>query len=104
MKDQYLQYFDKRLTSIYRQYKAGVTPSHKECHQLEGYMCAALDMGVIAKPELQEYINNRHMEILGKTQDERRQEQKARGLPAVDAEYGDYDTPPWIRKGIRVDS
>jgi hypothetical protein len=102
MKDQYLQSFDKRLTSIYRQYKAGITPSDKECHQLEGYMFAAQDISLISREELQDYIDKRHMEILGKTQDERRQEQRARGLPAVKGEFDEYDTPAWIRKGVRV--
>ena len=102
MKEQYLQSFDKRLTSIYRQYRAGVTPSDKECHQLEGYMFAAQDIGLMSRDELQGYIDKRHMEIFGKTMDERKRERDARGLPTKGGEYDSYDTPAWIRKGVRV--
>ena len=63
-------------------------------------MFAAQDIGLISRDELQDYINIRHVDIFDKTLAERRQAQKARGLPKTETEYDAYDTPAWIQKKI----
>jgi hypothetical protein len=53
LRKNYLNNFKNRLLSIYRQSAEGIEPAQRECHELEGYMSAALDCGLISllKPQ-----------------------------------------------------
>ena len=89
---------------MYRQSAAGIEPSKREDHEMEGYIMAALECGLIEKEVLQAFINNIHERVFGQTIKERREERKSRGhfLGQPDSNYENYEAPTWVRKGIKV--
>ena len=101
LKAKFLASYSKRLKAFYRQKVEGLTPSKKEGYQLEGYMMAALDMGVVGRKELTQTIEQVHFEVFGHSMAERHEaEQRKGGLQRDSDAYEGLDSPTWIRRNI----
>jgi len=104
LRKRFLDQFKQRLLSVYRQSEQQLTPSKREGFQLEGYMDAALETGLIEKEVLQAFIHQIHSDFFGQSIQERYEARKSRGdyLKEPNSDYEAFETPTWIREGVEI--
>lgn len=104
LRKRFLEQLKQRLLSVYRQSEQQRTPSARERFQLEGYMDAALETGLIEQEVLQAFIHQVHFDVFGQSIQERRDLRKSRGdyLKEPDSNYESYDSPTWKREGVEI--
>ena len=66
-------------------------------HEIDGYIEAGLLADIIDKQELQDIIDQQHIDVFGITRQERRKEMKSRSQ-AVPENWDIYDTPTINRR------
>jgi len=104
LRKRFLDQFKQRLLSVYRQSKQNLTLSARERFQLEGYMDAALETGLIEKEVLQAFIHQIHLDVFGQSIQQRHEVRKRRGdyLKEPNSNYEAFETPTWIREGVQI--
>jgi len=104
LRRRFLDQLKQRLLSVYRQSEQNLTPSARERFQLEGYMDAALETGLMEREVLQAFIQEVHQGFFGQNIQQRRETRKSRGdyLKEPNSNYDDFDAPTWIREGVKI--
>jgi len=105
LRKRFLAQLKQRLMSLYRQSERNLTPSERERFQLEGFMDAALETGLIERDVLQAFIHQAHFDCFGQTIQERHDIRARRGdyLKESNSRYDTYDTPTWIRECVDIE-
>lgn len=94
-------YFDslkKKLRGIFLMIKNGHETPAAEKKYVEGFMHAAIDLGIATRSELDALMESVNQEVFGMSIDERRKAYRGRTLSSNTA----FDTPTWQRKGIQL--
>ena len=96
-RENYISEVEKRLNRIFIASKEGYKVPHVERHRLEGFMSAGVFMGHVTNAELAKLMDKIHVNIFGKTIQQRKAE-----LPGSWQEeginYSHYDQPTFERK------
>ncbi len=87
LKEHYNEIITKRRVSEHRQ------------HYIDGYMMAARALGDVSYDELQEVIEKIHLEVFGRTIEERRRSE----LDELSQDDASLAIPAYVRQGIELD-
>lgn len=96
-RENYLSEVEKRLSRIFKASKDGYKVLSVERHRLEGFMNAGVYMGVVTNTELAKVMNDIHVNIFGKSIQQRKAE-KNPGWQEEVIDYSAYDQPAFERK------
>ena len=97
-KENYLNEVEKRLYRIFSASKEGYKSTPVERHRLEGFMHAGVFMGLVSNAELAKIMEDIHVQIFGKTIQQRKTEVASRWQEEI-IDYGRYEQPAFERKG-----
>ncbi|WP_323845566.1 hypothetical protein [Microbulbifer magnicolonia] len=95
-REAYIDEVKRRLTLMFRASRDGYKAPATERHRLEGFMQAGIFLGLARKSELAQIMNEIHVEIFGKTIEERKSESAALWI-SEDVDYGQYEQPAYQR-------
>lgn len=98
-KDEYINEVDQRLRILFQTSKEGYKLSPVERHRLEGFMRAGVFMGVVSNEEMSKLMNACHLDVFGKTIDQRKVELSG-AWQDESIDYSHYDQPTFERKGL----
>ena len=98
-KEKYLNEVEKRLCRIFLASKEGFKASPVERHRLEGFMRAGIFLGIASNEEMSELMDACHLDVFGKTIEQRKVELSAR-WQEESIDYSHYDQPAFERKGL----
>jgi len=97
-KESYLIEIENRLTSHFSAIKDGYKVPGSERHRLEGFMQAAVFMGLANNIELAALMEKAHFSIFEKSIEERRSENTT-VWPYENIDYEKYEQPTHERRG-----
>jgi len=95
-KGKYLQEVENRLVRMFKASKDGHKASSIERHRLEGFMQAGAFLGLAPSEELKFLMNRVHVDVFGKTIQERESEQSTPQIPES-IDYSQYEQPAYER-------
>jgi hypothetical protein len=100
MKDRenYLHEVENRLMRMFRASRDGHKAAAEERHRLEGFMQAGAFLGLAAGDELKFLMNQVHVDVFGKTIQDRQTEQSTVQIPES-IDYSKYEQPAYERGG-----
>ena len=98
-KENYLGEVEKRLNRIFLASKEGYKASPAERHRLEGFMQAGVFMRLATNSELAKLMDEIHVNIFGKTIQQRKAELSTSWQEEV-IDYDQYDQPAFERKDV----
>lgn len=98
MKDQkaYIHEVEKRLRRMFRASRDGHKAAPAERHRLEGFMQAGTFVGLAASDELKSLMNQVHIDVFGKTIQDRKSELSTPQVPE-NIDYSQYEQPTYER-------
>ncbi|RLA54490.1 MAG: hypothetical protein DRR42_01535 [Gammaproteobacteria bacterium] len=95
-REEYLHELESRLIRMFRASRDGHKAAPEERHRLEGFMQAGSFLGLAAGDELKSLMNQVHVDVFGKTIQDRQAEQSTIQIPeAID--YSKYEHPTYER-------
>lgn len=97
-REEYLQEVESRLIRMFRASRDGHKAAPEERHRLEGFMQAGTFFGLSTSDELKSLMDQVHVDIFGKTIQERQSEQAAPKIPES-IDYSGYEQPAYEREG-----
>lgn len=92
----YFHELDRLLTQLFTLSNQGVRPPIEMKHRCEGYMRAAVVLGIANNAEIQQRMESIHQTIFGMSIAERRARKQAQGVN-TELDYSYYDTPTYTR-------
>ena len=94
--EDYLHEVENRLVRMFRASRDGHKAAPEERHRLEGFMQAGAFLGLAASDELKSLMNQVHVDVFGKTIQERQSEQSTPKVPE-NIDYSKYEQPAYER-------
>jgi hypothetical protein len=95
-REEYLHELESRLIRMFRASRDGHKAAPEERHRLEGFMQAGSFLGFATGDELKSLMNRVHVDVFGKTIQDRQAEQSTVQVPeAID--YSKYEQPTYER-------
>ena len=98
-KKRYLEILVQNLDNYYDELKLKSETVKDQQQYINGYVNAAIDLGVLTFEELKPIIEKVHFKAFGKTIEERRKSESSES--SSDSDY--FYVPAYIRKGILLD-
>ena len=95
-KGKYLQEVKNRLMRMFQASKDGHKAGSVERHRLEGFMQAGAFFGLAASGELESLMNRVHVDVFGKTIQDRKSGQSTPQIPES-IDYSQYEQPAYER-------
>jgi len=95
-KEDFIIEVGKRLNRIFSASKEGYKSASEERHRLEGFMNAGIFIGLSSNAELAELMNDNHVQVFGKTIQQRKTELASNWREEV-IDYGQYEQPTYER-------
>ena len=93
----FLKETEKRLRRMYRGIAAGAKGSETERATLSGFIQAGIFLKLLTKKEADSLVDRVHMDIFGKTIEERKHEKGQRWIDGQQ-DYSVYDSPTHTRR------
>lgn len=95
-KEKYLHEVETRLARMFRASRDGHKAAPVERHRLEGFIQAGTFLGLATSDELKSLMDRVHLDIFGKTIEERQSEQTTSWVPE-NLDYSQYEQPAYER-------
>ena len=95
-REDYLGEVETRLARMFRASKDGHKASPVERHRLEGFIQAGSFLGLASKSELQSLMERVHLDVFGKSIEERQSDQSALWNSET-KDYSEYEAPAYER-------
>ena len=95
-REEYLQELECRLMRMFKASRDGHKAAPEERHRLEGFMQAGAFLGLATSDELKSLMNQVHVDVFGKTIQERQSEQSTIQIPES-LDYSKYEQPTYER-------
>ena len=96
-KEDYLREVENRLTRMFRASRDGHKAAPADRHRFEGFMQAGTFLGLAGGDELKSLMNRVHVDIFGKTIQDRESEQSAPQVPES-IDYSQYEESTYERE------
>jgi hypothetical protein len=100
-KEDYLQEVETRLERMFRASRDGHKAAPVERHRLEGFIQAGTFLGLATTEELKSLLDRVHLDIFGKTVEERQSEQSTTWIPE-NIDYNQFEQPAYERHRNQV--
>jgi len=95
-REEYLQEVETRLARMFRASQDGHKAAPIERHRLEGFIQAGTFLGLATTEELKSLMDRVHIDVFGKTIEERQSEQPTSWVPES-IDYSPYEQPAYER-------
>ena len=95
-KSDYLAETRNRLNKIFRASAEGYKVPDIDRHRLEGFMQAGVFLKVVTPAEMTSLLEEVHFSVFGKTIQQRKAE-KSTGWSDIEVDYGQFDSPTYLR-------
>jgi hypothetical protein len=95
-KEEYLHEVETRLARMFRASLDGHKAAPVERHRLEGFIQAGSFFGLATSDELKSLMDRVHVDVFGKSIEERQSEQSSSWVPES-IDYSQYEQPTYER-------
>ena len=95
-KSDYMAEIQNRLNKIFRASAEGYKVPDIDRHRLEGFMQAGVFLKIATPAEMTSLLEEVHYSVFGKTIQERKAEKSA-GWSDIEVDYGQFDSPTYLR-------